>query len=252
VEVHVTDHCNLNCCHCSHFSPLAKEKFLDIELFENDCKRLAKLSVSNEKVSCLRLLGGEPLLHPRLPDIFEVARKYLNDMFIMLVTNGILLSKQKESFWESCQRNKIVISISNYPIKIDFDEIIKLGKKYSVTLDLAKLEKNGWNKSPLDLQGKQNLNGSHKDCSQKTCFQLCEGKMYVCPVITYISSFNNYFNQNLEITENDYIDIYKAKSMKEIVDFLHESKPFCRYCNVKGNVLNVEWKLSKKEITEWI
>ena len=32
IEVNVADSCNLNCQCCNHFSPLAKEKYLDIEI----------------------------------------------------------------------------------------------------------------------------------------------------------------------------------------------------------------------------
>jgi hypothetical protein len=81
---------------------------------------------------------------------------------------------------------------------------------------------------------------------------LYKGKLYACPKIAYIQQFNSYFNQNLEVTQEDWIDIYKAESTNEIVDFLFKPKPFCRYCNMKGNVYNVKWKLSKREIAEWV
>ncbi|MDR0723938.1 MAG: 4Fe-4S cluster-binding domain-containing protein, partial [Endomicrobium sp.] len=73
-EIHVTDHCNLNCKSCSHFSPLAQERYLDLNQFQNDCKRLALLT--NGKLEDIIFLGGEPLLHPNLGDIFKIARKY--------------------------------------------------------------------------------------------------------------------------------------------------------------------------------
>jgi ABC-2 type transport system ATP-binding protein len=44
-DVHLADHCNLNCKGCYHFSPLAPEKFLDIEQYERDCTRLNELSM---------------------------------------------------------------------------------------------------------------------------------------------------------------------------------------------------------------
>ncbi|MDR1523474.1 MAG: 4Fe-4S cluster-binding domain-containing protein [Endomicrobium sp.] len=67
-EVHITDHCNLNCKSCSHFSPLSKEYYLDLAQFKNDCQRLALLS--NGKVEDVNFLGGEPLLHSNLCEFF--------------------------------------------------------------------------------------------------------------------------------------------------------------------------------------
>ncbi|WP_232473641.1 hypothetical protein [Brachyspira murdochii] len=40
VEIHLAEHCNLNCYSCNHFSQLAKEEYYDIEIFEKDINRL--------------------------------------------------------------------------------------------------------------------------------------------------------------------------------------------------------------------
>lgn len=42
-EVHITEHCNLNCKYCFHFSPLAKEEYLTLEEYERDLARLSEL-----------------------------------------------------------------------------------------------------------------------------------------------------------------------------------------------------------------
>ena len=46
-EINLTDHCNLNCQCCDHFSPLADEFYLDLETFEKDVKQFAKLTCEN-------------------------------------------------------------------------------------------------------------------------------------------------------------------------------------------------------------
>ena len=38
IDIHITDHCNLNCVSCTHFSPLAEEFYLDIDIFDRDLK----------------------------------------------------------------------------------------------------------------------------------------------------------------------------------------------------------------------
>jgi hypothetical protein len=58
------DHCNLNCKGCTAFSPVAEEKFMDVNMFERDCERLAELT--GGKIELIDLLGGEPLLHPKI------------------------------------------------------------------------------------------------------------------------------------------------------------------------------------------
>lgn len=71
-EVSLTEHCNLNCVGCSHFSPLAEPAFADFDEVSRDSQRMAQLL--NGKVRYIHLLGGEPLLHPDLIRFFGMAR----------------------------------------------------------------------------------------------------------------------------------------------------------------------------------
>lgn len=62
-EIHLVEHCNLKCKACDNYSSIAEEEYLDIENFENDMKRMRELFSG---IQLIRLLGGEPLLHPNL------------------------------------------------------------------------------------------------------------------------------------------------------------------------------------------
>lgn len=44
----VVDHCNLNCAGCDHFSPMAKERFCSVEVFE-DSMRILKEKIPQLK-----------------------------------------------------------------------------------------------------------------------------------------------------------------------------------------------------------
>jgi ABC-2 type transport system ATP-binding protein len=58
-----------------HFSQLCNdESFLNIESFENDCQRLAELS--GGIFADIRILGGEPLLHPDVNQILKTVRSF--------------------------------------------------------------------------------------------------------------------------------------------------------------------------------
>jgi sulfatase maturation enzyme AslB (radical SAM superfamily) len=73
-DIHLTDHCNLRCKSCLHFSPLAPETYQDVDVLEKDCARLAELTGS--RIADICVLGGEPLLHPRITDCLDIARNY--------------------------------------------------------------------------------------------------------------------------------------------------------------------------------
>lgn len=258
VEIHITEHCNLNCAGCNHFSPLADEECLDPKDFERDIRRLAELS---PRLFALKLLGGEPLLHPNITAFFDIARNYFPTTTIQITTNGILLTKQAESFWESCRKNNIVISISRYPIKLDNKNIKALAKRHRVRLEYnGTTSENRMCKIPLDIDGKQNPVDSFKNCmiSWGCCVTLRDSRLYLCCFAAHIKFFNNRFKtelggKELAVCEKDYINIFTVKTKKEILDFLiYPSTPFCRYCKTSKTSLGEKWGISKKEITEWV
>ena len=251
IEMHLADHCNLNCNSCSHFSPLADENYLNIDMFERDCQRIAELSSGNLEV--IRFMGGEPLLHKNIIDILNIGRKYFPDTALDIVTNGIILPQQTEEFWNTCRINNIQIHISNYPLKINQDEINSLAEQHNVKVIFLN-NKTGlhWNNMRLDVNGGQNIEESFKLCSQSNfCINLYEGKLFTCPTIAYVKYLNKYFKENFIVTNDDYIDIYKVKNIDEILDFLCKPPPFCKYCNIK-NQRKIDWNVSNKDRNEWI
>ncbi len=112
IEYHLTDHCNLNCRGCGHFSPFAPETFANPDQFEIDISRLSKLFTNIFKI---RLMGGEPLLHPEPESFMLIARKYFPQSDIRIVTNGTLLKAARSEFWKACRDANITIDISLYP-----------------------------------------------------------------------------------------------------------------------------------------
>jgi MoaA/NifB/PqqE/SkfB family radical SAM enzyme len=253
LHLHLTDHCNLNCRGCDNFSPLAPDTFADTAVFESDCARIS--SLCGGSVQEVQLLGGEPLLHPQAAVFGDIARKYFPASPIKLITNGILLPKQKGDFWESCRRNSIRIVVTKYPVKLDFDAIERLAGEQGVPFEYygsTGTVSKTMQCAPLDLDGRQNPRDSFLRCnSANRCIALDGGRMYTCSLIPYVKYFNAAFGKNLAVTEGDYIDIYRAKDMDEIMNFLCRPAPFCRYCNKKGTVWDIGYGVSRRDMAEW-
>jgi hypothetical protein len=251
--VHIVEQCNLKCKYCGHFAPLAQEEFADIKVFEKDFARLSELLKA--KVDRIGLMGGEPLLHPQLNDFFYVARKYFPQTELQLVTNGILLLKQTEEFWRACKDNNIKIVNTKYPLPLDFGKIRKVAKKYDVGFkyhDTINILPKKSVHLPLDLEGKQDEYINFTKCSNANnyCF-LHKGRLFTCSLPSNIRHFNNFFKKNIPLTNTDYVDIYKARSEEEVLDFLCRPIPFCRYCHVTKRTAGHRWQKSKKDISEW-
>ncbi len=251
-EVHLADHCNLNCRGCDHFSPLAKEKFLSIETYQRDLDRLKQLF--GERVGRIHLMGGEPLLNEQVIHYMKQTRNVFKYAQIELVTNGILLTEQTDEFWKTCHDYNIVIRPTKYPIKLDYAEVLKKSEKYNVTFrfynDGEEIKQLYHMK--LDISGKQKAPRSFTYCKMSNqCAFLKEGKLYTCPVIPNICHFNEFFGQNLIVSPNDYVDIYSDISAEQILTFLSQPVPFCKYCNTRQMGYGNPWGCSGKNMEEW-
>jgi hypothetical protein len=109
LELDVVENCNLSCQSCSHLSPVLRKHHVDVATVERD---LTLLSRHYHAVS-LKLVGGEPLLHPDLIAIAGAIRRSGVADVIYLVTNGVLLPRMGLDFWRAIDW----IEVSLYPGK---------------------------------------------------------------------------------------------------------------------------------------
>jgi organic radical activating enzyme len=107
LELHAVRHCNLSCKGCSQSSPLLSEAYEDVEVMQQALSNLSGALICQK----LQVLGGEPLLHPRLIDILRVASKSGLAPSLSIKTNGLLLSRMPEAFWQLT--NHVIVSV--YP-----------------------------------------------------------------------------------------------------------------------------------------
>lgn len=251
-EIHLVEHCNLNCAGCDNFSSLANPEFLAVSEFEKDFTRLRELFGDN----CQRiyLMGGEPLLHPDLTQFMEISRKLFPTTLIMIITNGILLSRLPMDFWEKCHEYHIDVGISQYPVHIEKTVIKERAMQYSVSVQWFGGEKEkGMHCFPLDLSGSQDYREMFGLCGRaNSCITLKHGKLYPCSCAPHIEHFNKYFDVDLQLSQADSINIYEVRSGAEILKRLSLPIPFCRYCALDDVRDGLEWHTTQKKITEWI
>lgn len=249
----IAEHCNLNCARCDHFSPISKEWFMDVNVYEKDMKRMSELFA--EDVSLIDIEGGEPLLHKEVERFLDIARKYFPNTEIKLFTNGLLLSKMKDSFWNVCRENDIIIRVTKYPIRVDYEEMKRLVTNHAIKFEFAnnEVEDKEMIQQSLDLQGFQNKYESFHSCymANGECAELREGKLYQCNVVANLHIFNEYFQQNLEVCKKDYLNIYDDISIEDVYDYLCAPIPACRYCKTKEWKDGNKWTVSSRCIEEW-
>ena len=107
VEVIVSDHCNIACRQCNHASPIMPKWNADPDEIARDAKSLAGILTPD----FVKVLGGEPLLNPRLGEILAKLRGTGLSDHHALVTNGILFDRMTDEIWSNIDE----VEVSNYP-----------------------------------------------------------------------------------------------------------------------------------------
>ena len=247
-EVHLTDHCNLNCKGCSHFSNLCPPSFADLGEFEADMERMAGIF---SKVTQIHLLGGEPLLHPRVAEFCRVARDHFPRTRICLVTNGTLVSGMKADFWTALHDNKIVLRCNSYPIDLAVSDI-----NLKAAASRVKIEWTDPNrqllKIPIDPAGRHDAASSFKGCRGLNNRPILrDGRLYPCAYIAYAEVFRERFGVgDLEVYPTDYIGIRDSPDPEQVFSFLRNPVHWCTNCDM-DNREPFEWGRSSGDIGEW-
>lgn len=247
LEHHIVDHCNLNCAGCSHFSCLADPWFENIDDFYRDFEELSKLT--DQQINTIRIMGGEPLLHPNFDQFLIIARKLFPYSNIQIVTNGLLINQYKNKLKKVCNENNILLCISNYHL-LDLSTILE-NFNNPIRID----EKNYLYNISLNLNGTLN---------QEQCFNNCDlhinkwyyfqhGSFYRCCIAANIHIFEKYFNLKLtDSNKEDFsISIY-SHSLDEIEKFLNTPFCLCSFCNTNLRLKTYHpFYQTKGDIIEW-
>lgn len=104
IYIEITNICNLNCSFCPKNS--RPKKFMTIDEFDKITDEILPLT----KTICLHLMG-EPLLHPNIKEIFEIASN--KDLNVYLTTNGTLI-EQNLDLLKSSQIKRISVSLHSF------------------------------------------------------------------------------------------------------------------------------------------
>jgi len=255
IEFLLTKHCNIKCASCQRFSPLADTWFETIDNFTNLINRIYTFFPDN--IWKISLLGGEPLLHPDLLQFVEITRNKYKKAFVVLFTNGVLLDKKDEDFFEQLGKYSVNLRVTEYPeVNINKEYIINMCNKYNIELELIHRDKFLISK----LASCKTEYNNFKHCKlqgkppQMADYQInSNGDFYFCYLAATVNILNKYFNLNYETIKNeDYVNIYEINDKKEILSKLYKPIPFCNYCKANSNMEEVYWKKSELKLEEWI
>lgn len=258
LDYHLVEHCNLNCVGCSVFSPIATPCFVNLKSFEYDMRNLYRLV--GDAIGQIHLLGGEPLLHPEVGEFAKLCRSIFTKARIDITTNGLHIFDMPDVFWNILKENNIAIKYTEYPIKFNYHKMEEYIKEKGVYVFSASPEGGitHFRRIPLNLKATFNMYHSFVECPYTDCVQLRDGKLYHCPASAFSYLLNKKMKEDglgeegFQVCEADYIDLSKSETGEDVFNFLSNAVPFCRYCDMNNINDRVEWRTSKRDITEWV
>ena len=187
LEVHVVDHCNLRCRACCSLSPVLPKWFIDPADLERDLRRAGGVLAPR----FLKLVGGEPTLHPALDECLAVARSAALAPIVSVTTNGFLLPRASERFWRLTQ----ALTVSLYPEPRLPDETIALIEERAARHAIPVNWKRQDEFVEMDLDEPRAdpsvTQAVYEDCwLRRRCHIVSRGRFYTCTRPPHFATFH--------------------------------------------------------------
>lgn len=232
ISFEVTAHCNLKCAHCDHASPWMQKKFLSVPQFERDVERLASVFHADE----IRFAGGEPLLHPELAQILQIARRSDVATGIVILTNGLLLNKISDEVLDLTD----CLMVSRYPgVRLPFDLAKMEARAKEHGTKIVYDHVTGFRQMLVydPIENDQTVDAVFRSCfSAVNCHTVYEGKYFRCSRSNSLSRRMSLAGRSVN-EPREYVDLFKSQDLAaDLRRFIGETTPLeaCRYC--LGNI----------------
>jgi hypothetical protein len=177
-EINAVRHCTNACVVCNHASTKYTEKyFMSLDVLKRDLDVMK----NHLRTKLLFVQGGEPLLHPDIVQMMSLCYDSGIAKQCGVLTNGKLLPRMKDDFWEMLASRGMELRISVYP---DLPPDI-------VPWIHAVAQKFGFFVRPTEIGGFKPVFRSVPDgrtyfgCPWNRCLTIHEGFFYLCPLSTF-------------------------------------------------------------------
>jgi hypothetical protein len=242
LEVHVVDHCNLRCEGCCSLSPALPPWFVDVDAFERDLARAARVLAPR----VFKLVGGEPLLHPQIVTLAERAKAACIAPRVSLTTNAVLLAKQPDALFAALD----AITISLYPEPALAADVIAAVEDRARAFDVAL----NWKKQDEFVQmdrarvcdDDDENRAVFADCwLRERCHLLRDGLFSTC---TRPAHFQTWARDAVDFS-SDSLRLTDETAADDVVAYLTREEPLraCSYCHGGSAAMRPHRQLSRDE-----
>ena len=259
LEWMITTSCDLACSGCDRFIDFGHNW---TESFEDIKTNMAFWSQHLEPDN-LTIIGGEPLIHPRIADICKVARENFDHAQIEIFTNGLLLPKRPKLIDRLLKLGKTRLSVTYHTrdefVRSKIDENIKkfIFKDYhwrqidnnawqyeSLIFETTDPPYEGWQEYRREIAGELkpyndgDPEGSYNACGVNHFPIIYNNRLYKCPPISMVKTHLKKYDR---LNDPDWAPYLKYKGLgtdfteeelAEFVDNVFKPHAICGMCPV--------------------
>jgi len=226
MEINATRHCTNSCTNCNHGSTKFTPKwFMDPAVLKDDLD-VMKLHIKTKLLFCQ---GGEPLLHPKIVELMGLCYDSGIAKQCGVLSNGKLLKRMGDDFWEMLATRKMELRLSVYP---DLDPSI-------VPFVQEKAQQWGFFVRPQEINAfkpvfKSEPTGqSFFGCPWRFCLTVHCGFFYRCPLTAFWPEYMRRAERWKDLP--DTVDAIPISGMtdEKLDAFLKRDTPFesCKICS---------------------
>lgn len=229
IDLIITQRCSLRCRDCSNLAQyyIRPENFEEEEIY----KEIDRLCSLFDQINEVRLIGGEPFMHPKASEIADYLAGKENIGKVVIFSNGTISFTDKMiSFLKN---PKIVILFSDYGKDLSRNLWKNEQICESENITYVSTPITGWVSccSMLPHGGtEQEIQRKFLNCCSKNVYSVAQGKLYRCPFLA-----NAFQLKGIPDREEDYVDF-----MEDAIDIKDRIKGFlvgkdnmlsCDFCN---------------------
>ena len=229
--------CTLKCKHCVEHVPYItgdKRLFLPKEKIIEDIRVLAE---AYEFATIMDFVGGEPFLHPDLPEIIENTRNIENIGIVNVFTNGTVMPGKE--LLSQLAKPYTTVYLSNYSKNLSTEQREKIIATEKALTDVGVMVFQAKDFSWFDTTSfdetnddEDTLTNRYSQCILRDCYRLYDGKLFRC-----LHHYAGYITNNIP-ADKSVIRIHD--SPETLVERLNKfaELPYaqaCRYCEMPYN-----------------
>jgi organic radical activating enzyme len=254
-ELHIAEHCNLKCANCCNMSPLVAERTLSVA----EAERLVTQMAGVLHADVIKIMGGEPLLHPELTEVLRVLRASGIADRVRLFTNGLLLGGMPDAFWEALDE----LTISNYtsaPVKPAVLAMVReRSRRHDFVLNVKPVDEFTQVLSPRYEAKDAAVERTFARCwLRHRCLVVRDRRFYMCTRAAYAEDFLQRVAHEAPPVpldrSGDGVSIDTPDLADALASYLNREAPLgaCRYCFGGDGKPEPHYQLTRSEVARGV